>query len=202
MNKKEFIRDIPSLTIEEQDKIEAQVFISSSILTREEFDSLYWQVQLIHQSIDYSKLRQYCYLRLRNSQENKYHNLWMEIDDDKDGIYKQIQISPDDLNTYIEQCKDLNNGYCIYEKVVYWNECEIYFSRTLLKTNYPKNNEFIPLASKEWLYDGLNLTPFKEIKNENYTDFNLKYLQELEEVQKERKKHYIKCLSKNNKLKG
>lgn len=117
----------------------------------------------------------------------------MEINDDKDGIYKRVQISAEHMTTSIEQCKSLNNGYCVSEKIDIWNECEIYFSRTLLKTNYPNKEEFIPLAHKKWLYTGT----IKEIENENYTDLNLADLQKLEGTQKDKKKQYIKCLSKN-----
>lgn len=192
------INDIKFITIEEQDKILAKDFINNDTLTIEEFDSLYWQLRLIHQSIDYQILRKYSYLRLKNSTENVYHNLLMDITDDKDGIYKQVKISTEDMITSIEQCKNLSERYYISEKIEFWNEFEVYFSRTLLKTNYPQKKEFIPIAFKKWLYnpqDGITLP--EEIESENYTKTIQKKSESLIKNQEEQNKVYVKCLSKN-----
>lgn len=186
--------EIPKLEIEEKDYQITEEFLTAS-LTKEEFDTLYWQVWLIHQSIDFSTLRKYAYLKLASSTNQKYPNLWMDLTDEKDGIYKQVKISIEDMTTSIEQCKNLNNGYFISERIEVWNTDEIYFYQTLLKTNFPKKKEFIELAQKAWLYN--NEIPLEKIKAENYTKINSTNKQVSEPYQKERKKQYIKCLSKN-----
>lgn len=199
IDKKEInINDIKSITIEEQDKILAKDFINNDTLTIEEFDSLYWQVRLIHQSIDYQILRKYSYLRLKNSTENIYHDLLMDITDDKDGIYKQVKISIEDMITSIEQCKNLSERYYISEKIEFWNDFEVYFYRTLLKTNYPQKKEFIPIAFKQWMYNQKNgIALPKEIESENYTEIIPKESELLIKNQEEQKKVYVKCISRN-----
>lgn len=143
---------------EEQDnnninEIEINKMINEITLDKNEFNNLYWQVELLHQAIDFSKLRQYSYLRLKNSDKEEYHDLIMNLDDEKDGIYKKVIISPDQLSTSIQLYKSLDNEYLIFESIEFWYEEETYFSKILLKVNHTKNQEIRPLYKKEWLYD-------------------------------------------------
>ena len=195
--KQENIKD--DILIEEQDKLLSQNFLKNQNINEKEINDLYWQIEAINDAIDFRKLRKYSYLRLKNSKKDKYPNLTIDLDDEVDGIYKQIKISVENLTIEIEQCKNLANGYCIFENIKFYNEYETYITRTLLKTKFPNNVEFIPLAKKEWLYNG------KEKKLEmmefiDYTKYNIEKIREIEKIEKHTKT-YIKYLKKNTQKK-
>ncbi len=192
-NKKEIL---PRLVIEEKDGLIAQEFLKYSILSREEFDELFKQLQLIHHSIDFSTLRKFSYLRLKNSKEDKYPNLTMELDDEKDGIYKQVTISIENMTTSLEQCQNLQDGYFISECIEIWNEYETYFSRKLLKTNPLKPKDVIAIVYKKWIYNSVEQT-LEEIPALDFTGNISKVEKEYLEVSPTEQKQYLKCLSKN-----
>jgi len=175
---------------EEQDnnninEIEINKMINEITLDKNEFNNLYWQVELLHQAIDFSKLRQYSYLRLKNSDKEEYHDLIMNLDDEKDGIYKKVIISPDQLSTSIQLYKSLDNEYLIFESIEFWYEEETYFSKILLKVNHTKNQEIRPLYKKEWLYDNTKKM-FKELLNIDYRTYGeISLKKETEQYDKE-----------------
>lgn len=185
------------LEIDESDRKITQDFLSQSTLSKEEFNALYWQVRLIHQAIDFPTLRMYSYQRLKNSTQDKYPDLIMELDDEKDGIYKQVRISPENMTISIELCKNLKDGYFIAECIEFWNDYESYFSRKLFKINYPKKEEVTSLAYKEWQYNGVEKT-LEEMPSLDFTATTLsKSDKEYLEATPSEQKHYIRCLSKN-----
>ena len=176
-------------------KILANNFIKESVITKEEFDSLYWQAKLIYEAINLPKLRQYSYLRLKNSIQDVYHDLIMDLDDEKDGIYKQIKISIDFLKVCIQKCQKVTNEYCIFECIEYIDEYQIYYYKTFLKTSYPNLEEFIPLSYKKWMYHE-EKELLEEINNIDYT----KSASSLTNNFNKANKNYIKCLSRNKKI--
>lgn len=191
--KQENIKD--DVLIEAQDKLLSQNFLTYQNINQTEINSLYWQIESINDAIDFKKLRKYSYLRLKNSKKDKYPNLIIDLDDEVDGIYKQIKISTDNLTIEIEQCKNLANGYYIFENIKFYNEYETYITRTLLKTKYPNNVEFIPLSKKEWLYNGKE-KKIEMIDSIDYTKYNIEKIREIEKIEKHTKT-YIKCLKRN-----
>ena len=159
--------------------------INEITLDKNEFNNLYWQVELLHQAIDFSKLRQYSYLRLKNSDKEEYHDLIMNLDEEKDGIYKKVIISPDQLSTSIQLYKSLDNEYLIFESIEFWYEEETYFSKILLKVNHTKNQEITPIYKKEWLYDNTKKI-FKELLNIDYRTYGeISLKKETEQYDKE-----------------
>ncbi len=187
---------LPRLEIEEKDCRIAQEFLKNSVLSREEFAELFKQLQLIHQSIDFSTLREFSYLRLKNSKKDKCPNLTMELDDEKDGIYKQVTISIENQTTSIEQCKGFKDSYFIFECIEFWSEYQTYFSRKLLKTNSPKLDNVIALVYKEWVYNSVEQS-LEEMPSLDFTGNISKEKKEYLGVSPDEQKHYLRCLSKN-----
>ncbi len=196
LNTDEKEESLPKLEVEERDRLIAQEFLYNSTISIEELAEPFNQFKLIHSAIDFPTLRKFSKLILKNSQEDKYPNLIMDLDDEKDGIYKQITISTELESTSIEQCRNFKDRYIIYERMEFWNEREMYFTRKLLKTDPSKQNNVIALVYKQWLYNSVEQT-LKEAPSLDFTkNFPTKEKEYLE-VSPAEQKHYLRCLSRN-----
>lgn len=193
LNTDEKEESLPKLEVEERDRLIAQEFSANSTISIEELAEQFNQFKLIHSAIEFPTLRKFFHLRRKNSQEDKSPNLTMDLDYEKDGIYKQITISTEIESTSIEQCRNFKDRYIIYERMEFWNESETYFTRKLLKTD---QNNVIALVYKQWLYNSVEQT-LKEMPALDFTkNFPTKEKEYLE-VSPAEQKHYLKCLSRN-----
>lgn len=186
------------LEVEEKDCQMAQEFVECSSLSMEEMKKQYKLVQSIDQSIDFYNLRKLFYQRLKKVGEDKYPNLIMELNDEKDDIYKYVTISIENMTVSMEQCKELKKGYFIYERIEVWNEYETYFTRKLLKTNPLKQDDVIALVYKEWRYNDVEQS-LEEMPALDFTTDMSNEEKEYLEITPSEQKHYLRCLSKNKK---
>lgn len=151
---------------------------------REEFDLYYSQLKLIYESINFEKLRTFSYLRLKNSEKKLYHNFIMEIDDDKDKIYKIIIVDIENSNVSIEFLETINEEYSVFNKLVMNNEFDIIYSKKLVKLERNRTH-FIPVFEKIWRYDLETINLIIE-EESDYTENNSNStnLQDISDIEK------------------
>lgn len=71
----------------------------------------------------------------------------MEIDDNKDEIYKIITVYIENSNVSIEFLETINEEYSVFNKLVMNNEFDIIYSKKLVKLDNNRTH-FIPIFEK------------------------------------------------------
>lgn len=173
------------MKLETEDKILATNFLKQE-MEREELEKLYTLILKILELINIDIINP------------KFSKVNLEIEDDEDCIYKQIKINLEEKCINIGLCKQLKNKYFIATNITYYNENNIEITKILVKNSYPKDDKFMELALKKYKYSIENniIKDYKEIENINYTkEIPIYSINEY----KEKKEHYVKCLSKNKK---
>ena len=202
------------MKIDNQDKILVNQFLELPI-DRDEFDKLYIILLEVVEKIRplFSIIDKLEMLERKDDNGDNYKKIEiklednksicmefsianLEIIDDEDNIYKELEINPKDKTICISLCENLENKYFVSKNITYHNENNIEFTKILAKSEYPKTDAFKELALKKWQYNGkgVSLDCFTELANINYiNDIPLYSIYEY----KNKKNHYHRSLSKN-----
>lgn len=184
-----------NILMNEQDKELAAQFLQSSIgIIKYDFDKLYKDITVIAPRINFAGLKA-AMKEISDNKPDNYHKLNTEYYSEKDERFKKATIIIEIEQIIIESCRNIANSYFLAESVSYsLAKDEAFYTRTLLKTNYPDDQEFIQLATRTVHYncEGVSDKCFREITSENYTAINNC------QVDEQRKKHYMRCLTNNH----